>query len=69
MRAARPSELSSRLGTVPLRAILAYQFFDLFVDGFLVDVGPMLGPKIHLKSIKKLLKNHFKKLCFFIDLS
>ena len=44
MRVARPSELSSRLGAVPLRAILAYQFFDRFVDGFLVDVGPMLGP-------------------------
>ena len=44
----KPSELSSRLGAVPLRAILAYQFFDLFFDGFLVDVGPTLGPKIHL---------------------
>ena len=59
---AKPSELSSRLGAVPLRAILAYQFFDWFVDGFLVDVGPMLGPKIHLKSIK----NPPKSNCWFL---
>ena len=50
---AKPSELSSRLGAVPLRAILAYQFFHRFFNGFVVDVGPMLGPKILVKSIPK----------------
>ena len=62
MRPARPSELSSRLGAVPLRAILAYQFFHRFFNGFVVYVGPVLGPKIHLKSIKNQLTNHFKQL-------
>ena len=40
-------------------------FFWLIFYRFLVDVGPMLGPKILLKSIKNPLKNHFKKLYFF----
>ena len=65
MSSARSSELSSRLGAVPLRAMLAYQFFDLFFDGFLVHVGPMLGPKIHLKSITNQTKNHIKNLLVF----
>ena len=42
-----------------------YQFFDLFFNGFSVDVGPMLGPQIHLKSIKNPFKNHFKQ-CWFV---
>ena len=37
-----------------------YQFFDWFFDGLLVHVGPMLGPKIHLKSIKNQSKNNIK---------
>ena len=41
-------------------------FFDLFFFRFLVDVGPMLGPKILQKSIKNQLKNHFKKCSFFL---
>ena len=47
----------------------SYQFFDWFFDWFLVHVGPMLGPKIHLKSIKNQLKHNFRIwLCFWLIL-
>ena len=52
-------KLSEYSMSVYEKAVL-YQFFHAFVDGFVVDVGPMLGPKIHLKSIKHQLKNKFK---------
>ena len=40
-------------------------FFYLFFYRFLVDVGPMLGPKILIKSMEKPFQNVIKKWLFF----
>ena len=52
---------------------ISISFLIYFLMDFLVHVGPMLGPKIHLKSIKNLSKNNIKKslvfwliLCWFL---